>query len=113
MFKGFHDRRVTVPRALLFPTVHGERALIHVETEAGIFAMLEVPPTAIDEVRKALEGKGYHFVLQDSHLTSNVYEYGITFISDRYVRDEWSHYLTKGGRDVLHDFQDIVVLEAR
>jgi hypothetical protein len=27
--------------------------------------MLEVPRTAIDDARKALEGKGFHFILQD------------------------------------------------
>ena len=107
--------RVTVPGALLFLTVHGERALTRAETEARIFAMLEVPRTAIDEARKALEGKGFHFILQNGHLTSNAYEYGITFISDRYVRDEWSRYFSvKAVRSgAIHDFQDIVVLEAR
>jgi hypothetical protein len=102
--------RVTLPGALLFLTVHGERALTRAETEA-----VEIPRTAVDEARKSIEGEGFHFVLQHGHLTSKAYEYGITFISDRYVRDEWSRYFSvKAVRSgAIHDFQDIVVLEAR
>lgn len=107
--------RLAAPGTLLFLTVHGERTLRRAETEAKIFAMLDVPKTAISEARKAFGGKGYQFILQDGHLTSDAYEYGITFISDRYIRNEWSRFFyVKAIRPgAIHDFQDIVVLEAR
>jgi hypothetical protein len=48
-----------------------------------------------------------------SRLTSDSHDYGMTFISDAYVRSNWSQLfsiedITVGG---IHDFQDIVVLK--
>jgi SAM-dependent methyltransferase len=107
--------RVTPSGAVLLLTVHGKRALVRAETEETIFAMLDVPRATIDQSRKVLGAKGFHFIRQNGHLTSDVYDYGITFISERYIRDEWSKYFDVKAviSGAIHDFQDIVVLEAR
>lgn len=107
--------RISRPDAKLLLTIHGERALQRAENEPGIFAMLDVPRAAIDETRAAFRSRGFNFIRQDGHLTSDAYEYGITFISEAYVRDQWSHYFTVEAvrSGAIHDFQDIVVLEAR
>ena len=107
--------RVTTSKAVLLLTVHGERALVRAETEETIFAMLDVPRATISQSRKILDEKGFNFIRQQGHLTSDDYDYGISFTSERYIRGNWSKYFDVkaviGG--AIHDFQDIVVLEAR
>jgi SAM-dependent methyltransferase len=107
--------RVTTPGAVLLLTVHGERAQVRAETEETIFAMLDVPRATVNQSRKILGAKGLHFIRQNGHLTSDAYDYGITFTSERYIRGEWSKYfdVTTVISGAIHDFQDIVVLEAR
>lgn len=107
--------RVARPGATLMLTVHGERALRRAETETGIFKMLAVPETSIPETRAAFSAAGFNFILQQGHLTSSRYQYGITFISADYVTRVWSEYfeVVRICAGAIHDFQDIVVLRAR
>src|SRR6266404_2910742 len=104
--------RITKPGARLFITVHGQRALDRAQNEKMIFDLLSVPRSGIDKAALELGGGGYCFIRQNGHLTSENYEYGITFISDGYIRKTWSSFfaiekIEYGG---IHDFQDIVVM---
>jgi SAM-dependent methyltransferase len=107
--------RVARPGASLLLTVHGERALRRAESEASILAMLAVPERAIADTRRLFPAPGFSFILQQGHLTSSHYDYGITFISREYVEREWSKYfhVVDVCAAAIHDFQDIVVLRAR
>ncbi|MFG1303918.1 class I SAM-dependent methyltransferase [Xanthobacter autotrophicus] len=108
--------RVTVPGAVLFLSVHGERALRRAREEERIFAMLDIPADALDAAAGSLHGgRGYAFIRQNGHLTSAAYDYGITFVSQDYVRSEWAKRFEVAaiGAGALHDFQDVVILRAR
>jgi SAM-dependent methyltransferase len=107
--------RVCKPGAHVFLTVHGDRALTRAETEQRIFDMLAVPRAGIAETRKRFPAPGFNFILQQGHLTSREYEYGITFIDATYIAREWSKHfdLLRVCPGAIHDFQDIVVLKAR
>jgi hypothetical protein len=52
-------------------------------------------------------------VLQNGHLTTSEYDYGMSFTSHQYVHDVWSKYFKVIGiaESAIYDFQDIVVLE--
>jgi SAM-dependent methyltransferase len=104
--------RVTKPGAILLLTVHGERALERAETEKRIFNMLAVPRTEIKQARRLMDIYGFKFIRQNGHLTSEVYDYGISFTGESYIRSVWAEYfavenVVSGG---IHDFQDVVVL---
>lgn len=107
--------RVANSGATLLLTVHGERALIRAETEPQIFEMLWVPAESIPQTRAAFSTSGFNFILQQGHLTSSRYEYGITFISEEYIKRVWSDYfdIVRLCPGAIHDFQDVVVLRAR
>lgn len=108
--------RVAAPGAVLFLSVHGERALQRARAEERVFAMLDIPADALDGVEETLHGgRGYAFIRQNGHLTSAAYDYGITFISQDYVHSEWAKRFEVAtiGAGALHDFQDVVVLRAR
>ena len=104
---------MTAPGARLFLTVCGERSLQRAENDMAVLQMLTLPPGGLDAARAALHGgSGFFFVRQEGHLTSNAYEYGITFISEAYIKQRWSEYFDFETVAVgaIHDFQDIVVL---
>lgn len=107
--------RVTQPGASLILTVHGERALERAKRERSIFDLLEIPAGEVDAVRAAFPDPGFHFVRQDGHLTSDDYEYGITFMDRAYIQRTWSRYFDVVDviPGAIHDFQDAVVLTAR
>lgn len=107
--------RITRPGAILMLTVHGERALHRAETEPEIFKMLDIPSEKLRLTHDLLASKGFDFILQQGHLTTPEYEYGITFTSRSYVYDRWSEYfeVLNVCSGAIHDFQDIVVLQAR
>ena len=106
-------RRVTAPGAHLFLTVCGERSLQRAEDDIRVLQLLTLSSGALDAAHAALHGgSGFFFVRQEGHLTSSAYEYGITLISEVYIKQRWSRYfdvetVAVGG---IHDFQDIVVL---
>lgn len=109
-------RRVCAPGALLFLSIHGDRAFARARSEERIFEMLSIPEPELAAAQPVMEGgHGYVFIRQEGHLTSTAYEYGITFISAAYVQAEWSHFfdVVAIGSGALHDFQDVVVLRAR
>lgn len=109
-------RRVCAPGALLFLSIHGDRAFARACGEQHILEMLAIPGPQLDAARPVMEaGRGYVFVRQDGHLTSRNYDYGISFISADYVRAEWCRgfEVVAIGAGALHDFQDVVVLRAR
>ena len=57
---------------------------------------------------------GVNFISGKRHLNSFLYPYGITFISDSYIKAEWTKYFEFKAvhHGAIHDFQDIVVLQA-
>jgi SAM-dependent methyltransferase len=108
--------RLAKPGAIVMLSIHGERALHRTETEPNVFAMMEVSKKGVRLAREAFGQSGFHFIRQwRGHLNSLFYAYGITFISESYVKREWStHFDVIGYRSgAIHDFQDIVVLQAR
>ncbi|TAL00900.1 MAG: glycosyltransferase [Rhodospirillaceae bacterium] len=108
--------RVARPGAMVFLTVHGERALQRAETETSILKMLSVPRNTIERTRHLFATPGFNFIQQKSGpVTSEAYEYGITFTGKDYVAREWSKYfdVVQICPGAIHDFQDIVVLKAR
>jgi SAM-dependent methyltransferase len=106
-------KRVTVPGARLMLTVCGLRVIERAEREPWVFQMLAMSPDELARSRDALDrGNGFRFVRQEGHLTSETYEYGITFISPSYIEQHWSQYfeIERVVPGAIHDFQDIVVL---
>jgi SAM-dependent methyltransferase len=106
-------RRVTQPGATLLLTVHGERALERAETEAGILQMLGIERAGIDEARRRMQSPGFTFIIQpNGHLTTDRYDYGISFTGESYIESTWAKLFTVEKIDfsTIYDFQDIVVL---
>ena len=105
----------SAPGAFLFLTVHGDRALKRAETETRIFEMLSIPAEGVSEARSAMNAGGFKFILQNGHLTTETYEYGISFTSEAYIHAEWGKYfdIVSIEKASIHDFQDIVVLRRR
>lgn len=120
--------RVCKPEGMLFLTIHGKRAMTRALTEPKIRELLSMSDELFTEAQKKFERGELAFVLQQGHLTtvgegalegdkviSDPFEYGITFMSESYVRAHWSQWFEildyrSGG---IHDFQDIVVLRPR
>jgi hypothetical protein len=98
----------------LFLTVHGDRALHLADQNEAIRKLMSVTRSDLAKARATLEqGSGFHFFWQKSHLTSAAYDYGMTFISETYIRKVWGRHFSvvEVRRGALHEFQDIVVLE--
>ena len=106
---------ITRPGAILMLTVHGERALQRAENEPDIFKMLAIPARSVKTTRQLFANEGFSFNLQNGHLTTSEYEYGITFTPEAYIRRTWNQYfdVLQVASSAIHDFQDIVVLQAR
>jgi SAM-dependent methyltransferase len=107
--------RVCRRDATVLLTVHGDRALARARSEASVFNLLEIPREELDAAQDRLADAGFVFVIQQGHLTTDDFAYGITFIARRYIETTW-------GQDfevvdvipgAIHDFQDLVVLRAR
>lgn len=108
--------RVTMPGAILMLSIHGNRALERALAEPAIFDMLCIPRDRLEAIKADfVRGNGYAFIRQDGHLTSETYDYGMTFISATHIEAEWTKRfeLLEIGTGSLHDFQDVVVLKAR
>lgn len=107
-------KRVTQSGAYLLLTVHGERAMQRALNEDMIFEMLDIPMTGLSAAEGSFRsGEGFAFIRQEGHLTSDAYEYGITFTDADYVKRVWGERfkVLDVVSGALHDFQDIVVLE--
>jgi len=124
--------RVAQPGAILMLTTHGERALVRVEQEAEIQTLMNIPKESVAKTRELFPTPGYSFVRQYDHFTpvekpksffqkllsgfkNTDYQYGITFISEDYIRRVWGQYfdIVRIDPAAIHDFQDIVLLKAR
>lgn len=103
--------RCTAPGAYLFLTVHGARAMTRAQHEKMIFDMLEIPQTELEAASNKMQKAQHAFILQNGHLTSSEYAYGITFLSADYIHKAWSAYFEIEAiiSGAIHDFQDIVV----
>jgi len=88
--------RVTRPGALLFLTIHG-RALDRALTESHILAMPAISRESAESSVAKLTSTGFSFVRQNGHLTSDSYDYGITFIGERYIGTKWSRLFSVEG----------------
>ena len=123
--------RVTRPDGLLFLTVHGSRALERAISEPSIKAMLDVREDLFQAAKAKFADGQYAFILQQGHLTTagnptltglstekaipEPFEYGITFIPEKYLRIHWGQWFDVVDYRVgaLHDFQDIVLLKPK
>jgi SAM-dependent methyltransferase len=108
--------RVTQPGGYLMITVHGKRALDRAMEEATVLELLGIGSNHLTLASAALsKGSGFHFVKQDGHLTTDDYEYGITFMSRDWIDTVWSKWyeVLKVVPGAIHDFQDVVVLRRR
>jgi len=108
--------RISKPEAYLFLTVHGKRALERALSEKAVFKMLEVENSLFNIAKEEFcKGKHAFILQQQGHLTSERYQYGITFIPESYIYSNWSKWfnIIKVCHGAIHDFQDIVVLKKK
>jgi SAM-dependent methyltransferase len=108
--------RVAQPDAHIVITVHGEQALDRAMKEPAVLEIVGIDRSDLVRARASLSsGSGFHFVRQSGHLTTDDYEYGITFLARRWIDAVWSKWydvvmFVPGG---IHGFQDVVVLRRR
>ena len=109
-------QRVSKPGATLLLTTHGQRALSRALNDEFVFNLVSCPMEELQSASSQLQsGSGFKFILQSGHLTTEDYDYGITFIGSDYIHRIWSRYFSVVGitSDAIHDFQDIVTLRRR
>jgi len=109
-------QRLAKPGCYLFLTVHGHRAIDRARAERMIFDMLVIPEGSVAVTETAMRETGFKFIIQpQGHLTSENYEYGITFVGRKFIETAWSKYFDVIAihSGAIHDFQDIVVLRRR
>lgn len=105
--------RVTAPGGVLMLTTHGERAVARALSDVRVQDMLTLSAPELARLRLVFErGSGFHFVRQLGHLTTESYDYGMSFISAEYVRRCWPALLgeVEIHPGALHDFQDVVLI---
>lgn len=105
-------KRLTKPGAMLFLTVHGHRALQRAASEIRIRDMLTLSPSTVDAGQAAMRDDGFYFVPLASHLATDAYDYGTTFVAEQTIKEQWSKHfdVIEVRSGAIHDFQDIVVL---
>jgi SAM-dependent methyltransferase len=108
-------RRVTQPGGVLLLTTHGERALYRAIHEPAIRQMLAVDRDLFESARSRFERNEHAFIRQQGHLTTDDFQYGITFLSHAYIARHWSKWFSVENQrsGAIHDFQDIIVLRTR
>jgi SAM-dependent methyltransferase len=108
-------RRVTAPDGVLMLTVHGERAMQRALEEKTIWDMISVEQDRFDQARARFDAGELGFILQQGHLTTGQFEYGITFTPRSYIREHWGRWFEVRDQvsGAIHDFQDIVILAPR
>lgn len=122
--------RISKKGANLFLTVHGKVALNRAIKEKSIREMIVVDDLLFEQAQKSFSRNEHAFIVQQGHLTTQrrkllslknffrreiidePYEYGITFVSEEYVRSHWSRWfdVLDYRHGAIHQFQDIVVL---
>lgn len=108
--------RVAAPGGMLLLTVHGARALERAAADPAVLSLLGIPGNTINAAFATLnEGAGFHFTRQAGHLTNLDYEYGVTFLNQRWIDAVWTKWfdIEKILTGAIHDFQDIVVARRR
>ncbi len=107
--------RITKPQGYIFLTIHGNRALDRALNEEVIFKMLSISRKSLKRASIEFNEGKHSFILQQGHLTTEKYQYGITFIPEKYINTNWSKWfeVVKVHPGAIHDFQDIVVLRSR
>lgn len=105
--------RVTRPGALLFLTLHGEKALARALLEESVGRLIGIPSERLEQAKLSLAQDGFDFAEQYTHLTRRNYRYGTTFVSQpgaeaMFGRRFRVHRFVSGA---IHAFQDLVVLE--
>jgi glycosyltransferase involved in cell wall biosynthesis/SAM-dependent methyltransferase len=108
--------RVSKPGALLFLTVHGERAFERTVNEKDIMDMLNVDELLFQRAAEKFKKDERAFILQrETPLATDEYRYGITFIPASYIRRHWDTWfeVIEIRDGAIHDFQDVVVLRTK
>jgi SAM-dependent methyltransferase len=107
-------KRVVKPGGYILVSLQGERALQRARDELQIREMLCMSPSEVLGARADVcIGSGYCFVPMNTHLTSENYEYGMTFVSEGFVERNWGSVFShvRFHRAVIADFQDIAVFQ--
>jgi SAM-dependent methyltransferase len=114
MFYLSEMKRVVKPGGYILVSLHGERALQRAWGELQVREMLCLSPSEVLGARdKICKGSGYCFVPMNTHLTSENYEYGMTFVSEGFVERNWGSVFShvRFHKAVIADFQDIAVFQ--
>jgi len=106
--------RITSPDGILLISVHSDRAMERT-SEQKIFDMLGVDRGLFELAQNDFYNNRHAFILQQGHLTTRKYRYGITFLSSGYIHSHFSKWfnvldIVDGA---IHDFQSIVVLSPK
>lgn len=108
----FH--RLLRPGGILFQTVHGQHAMALCEHYDTWRNSLYIAPESFVDLREGFARSGFAWVPHTINMTGSE-EYGISFQSDRYIRDTWGdEYDLLGiwpGR--IEGWQDLVALRKR
>lgn len=105
-------KRVVKPGGYILASLQGERALERALDEIQIREMLCLSLAEVSRAQNEIyEGDGHCFVRQDTHLTSAIYDYGMTFVSQGFVERMWGSGFSdvRFHQAVIADFQDIAV----
>ena len=107
-------KRVVKPGGYILVSLQGERALQRAWDELQIREMLCMSPSEVLRARdEVCKGSGYCFVPMNTHLTGENYEYGMTFVSEGFVKSNWGSMFShvRFLNAVIADFQDLAVFQ--
>jgi cyclopropane fatty-acyl-phospholipid synthase-like methyltransferase len=99
------------PDGYVILSIHGNRALHRAKTEESIFRMLAITKEQLRKANFFVKINKHAFALQPGHLTSETYDYGIAFTSEKYVRKHWAKYfeIINISEGAIHDWQSVVI----
>lgn len=105
--------RLTRPGALLFLTLHGDKALDLALADAEVGRLLGIATDRLEQARAGLATEGFYFAEQYTHLTRANYRYGTTFVSQQGAEAIFGRRFKVVGfiPGAIHAFQDLIVLE--
>jgi len=107
--------RICSPNGYLLLSIHGARALERAINEKMIREMICVEEKLFQQARNTFAQNKHAFILQQGHLTTSYFEYGITFIPESYILEHWSRWfeIVDYCKGAIHSWQDIAVLKPR